>query len=73
MKQFISIEEAFEWFLENVYKNLSADEKKGELTNAWRNYTHKLGISSKKMALILERYGFEVKLLVTYKAKEIPD
>jgi hypothetical protein len=53
--------------LENIYKNLTASEKKGELTNAWRNYTHKSGISPKKMATILERYGFDVKLLVTYK------
>ncbi|MCE6989915.1 hypothetical protein [Dyadobacter sp. CY323] len=67
MKTFTTIEEAFGWFLDNVYKNLPAEEKKGELTNAWRNYTHKLGISPKKMAAILERYGFEVKLLVTYK------
>lgn len=67
MKTFSTIEEAFAWFLENVYKDLPAEEKKGELTIAWRNFTHKLGISQKKMVTILERYGFDVKILVTYK------
>ncbi|PQA52991.1 hypothetical protein C5O19_25210 [Siphonobacter curvatus] len=69
MQTFTSVEEAFEWFLENIYKNLPPDEKKGELTAAWRNYTHKLGISQKKMVSILERYGFSinVRTIVTYK------
>ncbi|WP_026629492.1 hypothetical protein [Dyadobacter alkalitolerans] len=67
MKTFNTIEEAFAWFLENIYKNLPPDEKKGELTNAWRNFTHKKGISQKRMQSILKRYGFDVKLMVTYK------
>ena len=66
-KSFSSIEEAFAWFLENVYKNLPADEKKGELVSAWRSFTFNQGISQKKMISILERYGFDVKVLVTYK------
>ncbi|PSL22706.1 hypothetical protein [Dyadobacter jiangsuensis] len=66
-KSFSSIEEAFAWFLENVYKNLPADEKKGELVSAWRSFTFNQGISQKKMISILERYGFDVKILVTYK------
>lgn len=45
----------------------SCGGKKGELTAAWRNFTHKQGISQKKMIGILERYGFNVKILVTYK------
>lgn len=32
MQIFTSVEEAFEWFLENSCKNLPPDEKKGELT-----------------------------------------
>ncbi|MGV3603593.1 MAG: hypothetical protein ACO1N1_20400 [Dyadobacter fermentans] len=66
-KSFSSIEEAFAWFLENVYKNLPADEKKGELVSAWRSFTFNQGISQKRMVSILERYGFDVKILVTYK------
>jgi hypothetical protein len=66
-KSFSSIEEAFAWFLENVYKNLPADQKKGELVSAWRSFTFNQGISQKRMISILERYGFDVKILVTYK------
>ncbi|GGN11182.1 hypothetical protein GCM10010967_53840 [Dyadobacter beijingensis] len=66
-KSFSSIEEAFAWFLDNVYKNLPADEKKGELVSAWRSFTFNQGISQKRMISILERYGFDVKILVTYK------
>lgn len=66
-KSFNSIEDAFAWFLENIYKNLPADEKKGELVIAWRNFTHKQGISQKKMITILKRFGFDVNISVTYK------
>lgn len=66
-KSFSSIEEAFAWFLENVYKSLPADEKKGELVSAWRSFTFNQGISQKRMISILERYGFDVRILVTYK------
>ncbi len=65
-KSFSSVEEAFAWFLENVYKHLPAEEKKGELVSAWRSFTFKQGISQKRMVSILERYGFDVKVLVTY-------
>lgn len=67
MKKFGSVEEAFAWFLENIYKNLPPEEKKGELTVAWRNFTHKQGISQKRMTAILHRYGFDVNVSVTYK------
>lgn len=67
MKHFTSVDEAFAWFLDNIYRDLPADEKKGELVNAWRNYTFKKGISQQKMIGILERYGFETKTLVMYK------
>ncbi|MCF0064221.1 hypothetical protein MUK70_26480 [Dyadobacter chenwenxiniae] len=66
-KSFDSIEEAFAWFLENIYKNLPPEEKKGELVMAWRNFTHKQGISQKRMISILKRFGFEVNISVTYK------
>ena len=68
-KSFNSIEEAFAWFLEHVYKNLPAEEKKGALVNAWRSFTFKQGISQKRMINILKRYGFDVNISVTYNKK----
>lgn len=67
MKQFESINEAFGWWLKNVYPQISPEEKKGKLTYAWRDYTHKLGISEKRMREILAQYGtIEVRTLVNY-------
>jgi predicted ATP-binding protein involved in virulence len=48
-KSFSSIEEAFAWYLEHVYKNLPPEEKKGELVSAWRSFKFKQGISQKRM------------------------
>ena len=70
MKSFSSIDEAFKWFLENVYKNLPPDQKKGRLTYAWRDYTHGGSITEKRMREILEEFGdIEVKTIVNYKPK----
>jgi hypothetical protein len=68
-KSFSSIEEAFAWYLEHVYKNLPPEEKKGELVSAWRSFKFNQGISQKRMISILERYGFDVNISisVTYK------
>lgn len=66
-KSFSSIEEAFAWFLEHVYRDLPPEEKKGELVSAWRSFKFKQGISQKRMISILERYGFNVNISVTYK------
>jgi len=70
MKKFTSVDEAFKWWLDNIYKSLPAEEKKGRLTTAWRDYTHKLGISEKRMKDILSEYGdVEVKTEVTFTPK----
>lgn len=72
MKIFKSVEEAFEWFLDNVYKNLPADQKKGKLTYAWRDYTHGGSISEKRMKQILNEFGdIEIKVVVNYCPKGI--
>lgn len=68
MKTFASITDAFDWWIKTIYPTLPADEKKGRLTNAWRNYTHNLGISEAKMHDILKDYGsLSVKTLVTFE------
>ncbi len=67
MKTFTSIQEAFDWWIKNIYPNLPAEEKKGRLTNAWRNYTHKQSMSLEKMIDILKDYEFDIKTIVTYK------
>lgn len=70
MQTFTSIEEAFKWFLEDIYKNLPPEEKKGRLTTAWRDYTHKLGISQKRMLEILNDYcDVEVKTIIKVNPK----
>ncbi|MEO6283916.1 MAG: hypothetical protein ABIN80_20910 [Dyadobacter sp.] len=70
MITFSSIDEAFKWFLENIYKNLPADQKKGRLTYAWRDYTHGGSITEKRMRQILEEYGdIEIKTVVSYRPK----
>ncbi len=70
MQTFTSIEEAFKWFLENIYKNLPPDEKKGKLTYAWRDYTHNGSISEKRMKQILEEFGdITVKTIVVFTPK----
>ena len=68
MKTFDSITEAFDWWIKNVYPTLPADQKKGKPVTAWRDYTHKLGISETRMKKILIEYGhFEIKTTITYK------
>ena len=66
MKTFASVEEAFKWWLENIYPVLPAETKKGRLTTAWRNYTHKQSLSVGKMSEILKDYGFKIQTKVTY-------
>jgi hypothetical protein len=68
MKQFNSIPEAFDWWIENIYPSLPAEMKKGKPVTAWRDYTHKLGISETRMKNILIEYGhFEIKTIIIYK------
>ena len=66
MKTFASIEEAFRWWLENIYPLLPPEKKKGRLTTAWRNYTYKQSLSVNKMSEILKDYGFKIQTKVTY-------
>ncbi len=64
--QFDTIEEAFGWFLENVYPELSSDEKK-KLKDAKYNFLAKgRSMSQKKMLSILNEYG-ELKNHFTYR------
>ena len=57
MPQFQSIEQAFEWFLENTYPHLST-EKKQELRNArYSFYKEGKKVSHKRMTRILNEYG----------------
>lgn len=68
MKKFTSVAEAFDWWLKNIYPTLPAEQKKGKLTNAWRNYTFKRGISEAKMIEILKEFGeVYVKTEVLFK------
>lgn len=70
MKTFYSIEEAFGWWLTTIYPTLPADIKKGKLTYAWRDFTHKRGISHARMKEILAKYGqIEIHTVIKYLPK----
>jgi hypothetical protein len=67
MMKFTSVEEAFRWWIDNIYKSLPPEEKKGKYTTAWRDYTHNLGIAEKRMKQILSEFGVvDVKTQVNY-------
>ena len=71
MKTFSSITEAFDWWIKTIYPTLPAEEKKGALTSAWRDFTHKNSISDKRMQEILRDYGdLNVKTLVTFEPRK---
>jgi hypothetical protein len=68
MNKFSSVQEAFDWWIKNIFPNLPPDQKKGKLTDAWRDYTHKKSISETRMKEILISYGhFEIQTIITYK------
>ncbi|TLV00502.1 hypothetical protein [Dyadobacter luticola] len=70
MKTFNSIDEAFGWWLATIYPTLPAQAKKGRLTYAWRDFTHKRGISHARMKEILSEYGeFEIQTIIKYLPK----
>jgi hypothetical protein len=68
MKNFTSIPEAFEWWLKNIYPELSPERKKGKAVSAWRDYTHSGGVSEKRMREILIEFGnFTIETIITYQ------
>ncbi|WAC10488.1 hypothetical protein [Dyadobacter pollutisoli] len=68
MKSFETIREAFDWWIKNIYPTLPPELKKGKPVTAWRDYTHKLGISETRMRDILIEFGsFEIKTSIIYK------
>jgi hypothetical protein len=68
MKKFTTIPEAFDWWIKNVYPSLPPDRKKGKAVTAWRDYTHKRGISETRMREVLLEFGhFEIKTTIIYK------
>ncbi|SKC13461.1 hypothetical protein [Dyadobacter psychrophilus] len=70
MNKFTSVEEAFEWWLANIYQTLPADTKEGRYRNAWRDYTFKKGISQKRMKEILSDFGdIDEKTVITFKLR----
>lgn len=68
MKKFLSIREAFDWWINNQYPFLPPDMKKGRPVAAWRDYTFKQGISEQRMREIMEEFGnAEIKISVTFR------
>ena len=61
MKEFNSIPEAFEWFLENVYPDLTTPEKRILRDAKYGFYKEGKTVSEKRMKKILSEYGiFEI-------------
>jgi hypothetical protein len=69
MPQFQTIEQAFEWFLENVYPNLPTEEKRKLRTAKYSFYKEGLGVSKARMTRVMNEYG-EFFTLYEYKEKE---
>ncbi|MEO6281801.1 MAG: hypothetical protein ABIN80_19425 [Dyadobacter sp.] len=68
MKTFSSIEEAFDWWVKNLYPTLTPEMKKGKAVQAMQDYIYERGISEKRMKEILVEYGhFEIETIVRYK------
>ena len=69
MPQFQTIEQAFEWFLENVFPTLPTEEKIKLRTAKYSFYKEGLNVSKKRMARIMNEYG-EFVNLYEYRDKE---
>ena len=67
-KQFDSIEEVFEWFLENTFDKLSKEDKRKLKDAKYDFLKRKDNISERRMLKILEQYGF-LKKHYTYQEK----
>ncbi len=69
MSQFQTVEQAFEWFLENVYPHLSTEEKQKYRNAKYEYYKEGLRVSHKRMIRIMDEYG-EFGTLYTYKTEK---
>ena len=68
MTTFQSVEEAFDWWVKNLYPTLAPDQKRGKAVQAMQDYIYGKGISEKRMRQILLEYGhFEIETMVRYK------
>jgi len=67
MPQFQTIEQAFEWFLENVYPNLSPEDKHYLRNARYSFYKEGMKVSAKRMDRILNEYS---KFRVIYEVEE---
>ncbi|HAS45904.1 MAG TPA: hypothetical protein DCS93_35810 [Microscillaceae bacterium] len=68
MPQFQTIEQAFEWFLENTYPQLTTEQKQ-KLRDAKHDYTTgRSKVSQKRMMRIMDEYGeFEIQYIYENK------
>lgn len=57
MPQFETIEQAFEWFLENVFPKLPTEEKRKLRTVKYDFYKEGLNVSTKRMTRVMNEYG----------------
>lgn len=68
MKQFSSIWEAFDWWVQHVYPSLPPERKKGKAVQAVQDYLYEKGISEKRKKAILLEYGnFKIETIITYQ------
>jgi hypothetical protein len=68
MKTFSSVQEAFDWWVKNLYPTLTPEMKKGKAVQAMQDFIYERGISEKRMKEILVEYGhFEIETIVRYK------
>ncbi len=67
MPQFQTLEQAFEWFLENTYPKLSPEDKYALRNVRYSYYKEGMKVSTKRMNRVLNEYSsFEV----IYKVEE---
>ena len=69
MHQFHTIEEAFEYFLEHIYPDLSSDAKHKLRTTKYEFYKEGLNISHKRMIRVMNEHA-EFQIFYGIQAKE---
>lgn len=69
-KDFNSITEAFEWFMENVYPDLSPEQKQ-KLKDVKYDYYNprRTGVSEKRMKRVLDQYNHPLEFIVRMHIK----